>query len=468
MSEFTPLGPATLATIDRWLEFRVWHSEVPGAQVAIGLGEELIFSRSYGYADLRRRERMRTDHLFRIASHSKTFTATRILQLVEQGRLRLEDRLGDRLPAFAGHEVGDVVLRELLEHTAGVLRDGTDGDFWQGSRAFPESDELTAMALAGLKRAPGELFAYSNVGYGLLGAVIESVTGRSFADDIHADIVEPLGLTDTAGRYLSERAEAYATGYTGLATSSTRRPIDPVDTRALDAATGCTSTAHDLVTYFSAHVLGDPRLLGDRAKRLMQRSANLTDPGKPDGPTYGLGMAAESFGEHRMTGHGGGFPGHITRTLLDPASGLVIAVLTNAIDGPASPLAAGVLKIIDDAQEHPAAETADGAPADADLSGWTGRWRSLWAVVDIGIIGDRLLAIDPSRWEPVEDVDVLEVVGERRLRIASGGGYGSVAESVTFGDDQDARPTMRYGSMTYAPFDELPDRAGLVLDGDRA
>ena len=143
----------------------------------------------------------------------------------------------------------------------------------------------------------------------------------------------------------------------------------------------------------------------------MQRAANPTDPRKPDGPTYGLGMAGESFGEHRTTGHGGGFPGHITRTLLDPTTGLVIAALTNAIDGPASSLAGGVLKIIDDAQAHP----ADGNAVEGEPADWSGRWRSLWAVVDIGVVGRRLLAIDPTRWEPVDDVDVLEVVGDRRL-----------------------------------------------------
>ena len=97
----TELDDATLATIDRWLTYRVWHCRVPGAQVAIGYEGRLIFSRAYGYADLEHRRPMRTDHLFRIASHSKTFTATLVLQLVERDQLRLDDRLGEHLPEFA-------------------------------------------------------------------------------------------------------------------------------------------------------------------------------------------------------------------------------------------------------------------------------------------------------------------------------------------------------------------------------
>ena len=142
----TFLDVATLATIDRWLAYRVWHCRVPGAQVAIGHPGKLIFSRAYGHADLERRQPMRTDHLFRIASHSKTFTATLILRLVEREQLRLDDRLADHLPELADEEIGETRIRELLEHTAGVLRDGTDGDFWQGARSFPDRAELITMA----------------------------------------------------------------------------------------------------------------------------------------------------------------------------------------------------------------------------------------------------------------------------------------------------------------------------------
>src|SRR3954469_3729311 len=85
------VNEATLETIDRWVAYRVWHSRLPGAQVAIGRRGSVEFSRAYGFADAERRIPMRTDHLFRIASHSKTFTATAVLRLVEERRLRLED-----------------------------------------------------------------------------------------------------------------------------------------------------------------------------------------------------------------------------------------------------------------------------------------------------------------------------------------------------------------------------------------
>lgn len=447
------LDEATLATIDRWVDYRVWHSRVPGAQVAIGSGGKLIFSAAYGFADLERRVSMRPDHLFRVASHSKTFTATLVLQLVEQRRLNLDDRVGDHVAELNDHELGDIVLRELLEHTGGVLRDGEDADFWLGMRPFPDYEEMITLVSVGPKRPPGELFAYSNLGFGLLGAVLTSVTGQPYAELVRQHITEPLNLTNSAGHYVSERADDYARGYTGLATGVQRQPLDHIDTRALDAATGVTSTAEDLVSYFGAHALGDVRLLTDRSKRLMQRTANLVDTTKPDGPSYGLGMANESFDEHRTVGHGGGYPGHITRSLLDPETGLVVVALTNAVDGPASQLAAGILKLIDNAVAHPA---TDGQPFDEVLDR-VGRYHNLWGMLDIGVVGSRLLALHPAEWDPLDGADELEVVDHDHFRIVAGSGYGSIGEFVKFAADG----SLRYGSMTLQRVEELPERGDL-------
>ncbi|GAA3695898.1 hypothetical protein GCM10022204_09700 [Microlunatus aurantiacus] len=436
----------TLETIDRWVAYRVWHSRLPGAQVAIGRHGRIELSRAYGLADVDRAIPLRTDHLFRIASHSKTFTATAVLRLVEQDRLRLEDRLGDLVPELADDPIGRAVVRELLEHTSGALRDGLDGDFWQGQRPFPDRVELLDMARVPPKSEPGERFSYSNLGYGLLGLVIEAVTRTSYVDAMSELVVVPLGLTATSACYRPDRAGDYATGHSGLHTATRRRPIASVDTAALDAATGFSSTAEDLVSYFGAHAFGDGRLLSDRSKRLMQRRANLSDQRKPEGAWYGLGMAGESVEDHRMTGHGGGYPGHSSRTLLDPETGLVVSVMTNAIDGPASSLATGILTLLDDAREHPAEPTADG-PARRGL----GRWGNLWAAIDLGVVGGRVRPLQLPGWDPLEGSDVLEPTAYG-YRIVEGNGYGSLGERVVVGDDD----VLRYGSMTYRRLDELP------------
>lgn len=451
MTDFAIPDDASLDTIDRWVAYRAWHSRTPGAQVAIGIGGRTFFSRAYGYADLDARTPMRTDHLFRIASHSKTFTATLVLRLAEQGRLGLDDPVGQHLAVLADGPLAGVRLRELLEHTGGVLRDGRDADHWSFVRPFPEADELVAMTVeGGLKTEPGERFAYSNLGYSLLGLVVEAVTGETFAAAARRQILEPLGLSDTDADYLTDRVGDYAAGHSGLASTTGRQVLGHVPTGAMAAATGFTSTATDLVTYFGAHALGDDRLLSDRSKRLQQRLANVTDPTKPEGVGYGWGMVTERVEDQTFVGHSGGYPGHITKTLLDPTTGLVVSVLTNAIDGPATPLALGVAQLLAAAAPGP-----DAAPLAGTTLSWTGRYANLWHVVDLAAVGGRLRALSPTSWTPLDGADVLVEDGPDRLRIESGPGFGSVGERVE--PDPDRPDRISYAGMRMQRLDELPD-----------
>jgi CubicO group peptidase (beta-lactamase class C family) len=354
-------------------------------------------------------------------------------------------------------------VRELLEHTGGLLRDGLDADYWQFDRPFPDRDELLALVRdGGPKAEPGERFAYSNLGYSLLGLLVEAVTGDSFARAAEQRIVGPLGLQHTAVDYLADRSDDYAVGYTGLHTEATHRRLEHVHTGAMAAATGFTSTATDLVAYFAAHGFGDTRLLSDRTKRLQQRRANDIDPKDDASGAYGWGMGIEDIDGETFVGHGGGYPGHITKTLLDPASGLVVSVLTNAIDGPASALAKGVVQLLRRAQANadgtrtPAAERSRESVDPASVLKLTGRYGGAWGVTDIALLGGRLTTVDPTSWAPLEGGNELEPVAEGRLRIASGSGTGSVGEYVTFDLADDVVRSLRYGGMTLQPRRELP------------
>ena len=287
------------------------------------------------------------------------------------------------------------------------------------------------------------------------------MTGTSFAEAARTGITAPLGLADTAAEHLPERAGDYASGYTGLHTGPRRRPLGHVVTEALAAATGFTSTATDLVTYFGAHALGDERLLGDRTKRLQQRRANDSDPAEASAGGYGWGMVTESVDGTTYVGHSGGYPGHITKTLLDPSTGLVISVLTNATDGPATPLARGIAQLLAEARD-PHAERS--TLSEATLSR-TGRYAGEWGVLDLAALNGRLRALTLGGWAPLEGADELVEDGPDRLRISAGPGYGSVAEPVTFTDPGATVTEMRYGGMSMRPAPELEEPDGYRLGG---
>lgn len=152
--------------LSRWLATQVETRHVPGAQVAVRLGDELVLSAAFGVADEATGAELTTGHLFRVASHSKTFTAVAVLRLVAAGRLRLDDTVAERLPDCADTPLARVTVRELLSHTSGAIRDGVDADHWQLDGPFPDADALRAIVREhGATYAPQERFKYSNIGY---------------------------------------------------------------------------------------------------------------------------------------------------------------------------------------------------------------------------------------------------------------------------------------------------------------
>ena len=424
---------------DRWLAFRLTADRVPGVQAAILHDDEVVLATAHGVADAVREAPLTNAHLFRIASHSKTFTATAVMQLVERGALRLDDTVGERIAELASSPIAAVTIRELLSHAGGVVRDGWDGDFWQLDRSFPDRAELlriAADASAVLDR--NERFKYSNVGYSLLGVMIEVAAGMPYRQYV-AEHIDPA------------RAADYATGHTSLTYADRRIPIDHIDTAAMSPATGVYSTAGDLVRYAAAHFEGDVRLLGPDAKRQMQHGAWKIDGTESE---YGLGFEISTIGGRRVLGHGGGYPGHITRTYFDPVDRIAVSVLTNAIDGPALGMATVAVKLVGlAAHTDPPAEQRD----DVDLETFSGRFASLWGVYDIAVLGGRLYQLSPSLVDPTVAPTRLEIVDADTLRIADTAGYGSRGEVLSFDRRADGsiRSVRGGGGSSAHPVDEF-------------
>jgi CubicO group peptidase (beta-lactamase class C family) len=442
-----------LAYVDSWVGYRIWKLCTPGAQVAVWFDGRIQFSKAYGVSNLETREPLTTSHLFRIASHSKTFTATAIMQLVEAGKLRLDDTAGAWIPDLveAGSPLADVTVRELVSNSAGVIRDGVDATFWAHGRPFPNEDALLELSLReGAVRQPEATFKYSNIGFSLLGLIVGKAAGSSYDTYTKTAIIEKLGLRNTGPELDEARLAEYAAGHSGLLSRTDRQVIPHVDTHAMASATGFYSTAEDMVRFASAHFFGDDRLISDRSKNEMQRPVWTGQ--NPDAPQdgYGYGTTIQHYAGHRTVGHSGGYPGHITRTMWDPEEGLAISVLTNAVDGPAEELAAGILKILDKAREaapklplrsglvNSAAIAPPEAPdTEIDLSSFTGRFAALWGVTDVCLLGGKLLASSPALPSPVVQAAPLEVIDENTLRIMGGSPYGSVGELVRYERDAD-------------------------------
>ncbi|AZI59365.1 class A beta-lactamase-related serine hydrolase [Nakamurella antarctica] len=459
-------GLADVVTyFESWLNFRQRYLQIPGIQAAVLDSGELLLDVAFGSASLDDSDSggpagvaLTPAHLFRVASHSKTFTATAVLQLVAGGTLALDDPASRWLPSLtsAASPIAGVTVRELLAHQGGVIRDGRNGDYWQLVGEFlDEAALLVESADPGADVfEPNVEFKYSNIGYSLLGLIIEAASGQTYADYVQCNIIDRLHLPNTGPEFAPDRAADYAAGHSSLAYSPHRVRIDHVDTRAMAAATGFYSTAGDLVNYFAAHAIGDDRLLDDRHKRMMQQPVSTVVGTKSQ---YGLGLEIENIGDRTLIGHGGGYPGHITRSLTDTATGLAVSVLTNCIDGPAEQCVRAFFTLLDLAESLSTPDVVA-----VDLSRFTGRYVHLWGVLDLVLLGGRLYAINPVNVDPATDAALLEVVDSATLKIIGGSGFGARGELMKFefGDDGSVTRVRGASGMTLVPeaVFELPEQ----------
>ena len=341
-----------------------------------------------------------------------------------------------------------------MSHGAGVIRDGLNADYWQLERPFPTQEELKKEILeADVVIDNNTKLKYSNFGYSLLGILIEVVSGKSYNDYVSEYIVKALDLKDTGPEYTAEINSMLVTGYTRLESDRTRLPIAQIDTKSMSAATGFYSTAQDLCTYFTAQFVGSEKLLDDESKKEMQRVQwHAKTPGQDNHEDYGLGLELEYLKDRKTISHGGGFPGHITKSIGDPKDELVVVVLTNCLGGPASVIAKSIYSIFDYFQEN----TSKDKPKH-DLTKFEGRYISLWSMTDIIATGDKAVAAYPDTWLPLSDtksLETLEYVDETTLKVTDTDSFYSEGELVRFNFKDNEVESVVYNGTTMWPADD--------------
>ena len=321
------------------------RQDTPGISAVVSQGDSIWFAGGSGLADLRSAEAMTADTVLYAGSVSKVFTAMLVLQLVEAGRLDLDDTV-DRIAVRRG-DMAPITVHDLLTHASGLGREGDFGYWFSGT--FPDrSALLNHLSDAPLQSAPGETLRYSNLGYAALGTVIEDVTGQSFGDALALGIAKPLGLSATGA---PGPAPGIAPGYTpsGRILPSPERPFAGVsgkvgdrylrtyhDAAAMSPAFGIYTSARDLAAV--ARFLLNHRNVSVLSPAMRSRMRTQ----QPSG--WGLGLKIGRFRGSTVARHEGWFAAHRSHLLLDAGSGLSIVVMTNS-DGGKPALAAEALYV---------------------------------------------------------------------------------------------------------------------------
>ena len=439
-----------------WLAFQVERYRQPGGSIAIAQGPSLLGAYAFGHADLRTGEALTPRHRFRIASHSKTFTAAAILLLREQGKLGLDDPVG-RYVGGLHKELAPARLAELLSHGAGVTRDGADAGQFQDRRPFLSRSELRAELARKQPLEPGVQLKYSNHGYGLLGLVIEEVTGMDYGDWMLRHVIRPAGLRDTVPDMPLLPAGAKTAHGHSMEFPFGERLVIPCDAAcdAIAPARGFVATAADTARFFAQL---DPQaaasILSPASRRLMIQRRWRDDCSTGES-WYGLGTMMSGPGPKEWFGHTGGLQGFVSRTARFPASGLTICALTNAVDGMASAWVDGVASILGAFRQH-------GAPA-RRVAGWRSRWWSLWGCTDLVPMGEVVMQVAPAQQPPFDAASIeMAVTGPDRGTIRRASGYHSPGQGVRLVRDARGKPVEFWSGGT-----RLVPRAALVAEATR-
>ncbi len=353
------------------------RARVPGATLGIWSdGQEILAA--YGVLNTSTGVPVTTDSLFQVRSITKIWTATMIMQLVDEGLLGLDTVVSQALPGVrvGAGDVGDrVTVRYLLTHTSGI-----DGDIFTDTGRGDDCIQRYVDELAGAPSvfAPGAAYSYCNSGYVLLGRIIEVLDGQSWDESLRQRLTRPLSVTRTVTlpeeAILHRAAVGHHRGDTPVQIWGLPRSIGPAGL--------ITATAGDLLTFARLHLGGGvsaegKRLLSEPSAAAMQSPYAAIPEFSSPGAAIGLGWRLSRWGDRTIIGHDGDTIGQSAYLRLDPTAGVAACLLTNSVESETlyrelfSEVFGTLLGVTVPAPPGPGPAAADG---NADLKRYAGRY----------------------------------------------------------------------------------------------
>ncbi len=304
-------------------KYRQFHGTVLVAE-----NGKVIYKDGFGMANIEWSLPNTPDTKFRLGSITKQFTATLTLQLVEQGKLKLDGKISDYLPDYRKDIGQKVTIHQLLTHTSGIPSyTGQPGFFENVSRNPYKVDDFVKKYTSGdLEFEPGSKFAYNNSGYFLLGAIIERVTGKSYEQVLKENIFDPAGMKETGYDHHNTILPKRASGYQRTGDGYINAPY--LDMSIPYAAGSMYSTVEDL--YFWDQLLYTDKVLSAQSKALMYKPF-LAEY------AYGWTVTNAAFKQNekdvQIFAHGGGINGFSTIIVRFPNEKNLIVLLDNTGSG---------------------------------------------------------------------------------------------------------------------------------------
>ena len=414
-----------------WLEGQMVERALPGIAVGVVADQELVWARGFGFADTASKIAITPQTKFRMASHSKLFTATAVMQLREQGKVRLDDPVATHLPWFAVKpaeaDAPPITVEELLTHSSGLPREA--GAHWT-TFDFPSGEELrTLMPDRQAPFAPEVRWKYSNLAYAIAGLIVEQASGLRWADYIQRNIFDPIGMRASS---VDKNVDGLAVGYGRRRPDGTRAVNPFIDARGMAAATGLTSTVEDMARFVSAQFRkgrrGGAQILSTGSLREMHR-IRVLESNWTQGNA--IGFAVRKAGDKVYVSHGGSYPGYQTNTMLWPDGKVGVIVLTNADDGNPGAIATELMNTVGQAVAKATPKPPATITWDPSWSRFAGVYRGRGSDSHVIELNKRLVIINPASAN-LDNPITLEPIGNGQFRYVAPTGGGPVGEIVRF------------------------------------
>lgn len=428
--------------IDVWLDAQRDYDKLPAISVAVVKDQDILWKNAYGESNMEAGVAAETTTICSICSISKLFTSVAIMKLVEEGKLRLDDKIEDLLPWFDLKQQFDdswpVTVRSVMTHSSGLPREA-NFPYWTGPDfPFPAKKDIDSNLKNQETLYPSSTyFQYSNLGLTLLGEIVEEVSGMPYDEYIQKNILEPLRLDDTRTELPEDLyGKQLAIGYSPQYRDGSRKKVQFFQANGIKPAAGFSSNVEDLARFASWQF----RLLDSTQTEILQSSTlkymqnvHWTDPDFET--TWGLGFAVYKGPDgSKWVGHGGSCPGYRTVLQLNPKSKIAYVVMINAGGENPAKYANGIRSIL--AQKKPEKDSLKTAP---NLSDYTGYYdlKPWYNEMYIGVWGDKLVTLDLPTGNPGEGMDYLQhVEGDTFRRIRDNQELG---ETVVFERDENGK-----------------------------
>lgn len=431
----------------------------PGLSVGLIYDQELIWSRGFGYANVEQKTPAASHTLYRIASITKLFTSTAIMQLRDEGLLQLDDPVEKHLPWFSiqnPHEdTPSITIRHLLIHAAGLPREAAF-PYWSTNNFPAISAVQEALPSQTLAIPTASDWKYSNLGLTLAGEIVAAISQTPYPRYIEENILQPLGMANTYVETVPADHELLATGYGRRLPDGSRALSPHSDCAAITPAANMASNIEDLAKFamlqFRGGERGDAQILLGSSLREMHRVQWLNDDWSAG---RGIGYFVWRVDNRTWVGHGGALQGYRTELQVAPADKVGVIVLTNADDGQPLFYMQKAFEWVVPALINAKAPAAPPSQASPEWARYTGRYRSAWGDSQVLVYKDDLVIITPSAPDPLAAMTKLVPVADHTFRMETKERFGANGELAIFEVDETGKVIRLHTGNSYTtPIDE--------------